>query len=210
MGLHPVRSHPAHLARGVDVAGLTLQALRDRLKTHVHQGIGLAPSWVRAGVLVPLVPAGDDMSLLFTQRTDTVLAHKGQISFPGGQQEPGDATLAQTALRETYEEIGLDPGRVTLLGTLDDVTTVVSGFVITPYVGVVAGGSAGLRPAPQEVKALLLVPINQLRDPAVHRSEIRLVDGQSFELHTYTLGEDVIWGATGRIVSQLLAIWEAA
>ncbi len=196
MDLAPVRSREI------------LEGLRERLQGRARTSLELAPSWNRAAVLVPIVPREDGIDLLLTRRTETVLAHKGQISFPGGQQETGDETLLETALRETYEEIGLEPERVTVLGELDDVVTSVSGFVITPFIGAVTGGVSNLRPAPTEVKNLLFVSIDRLRDPSVHRSDDRVVDGKPFPIHYYTVGEDVIWGATARILHQLLMIWD--
>ena len=197
----------------MDVAELSaskiLEALRQKLQYRVRESIDLAPTWSRAAVLVPVVATPDGLSLLFTRRTETVLAHKGQISFPGGQHEPGDETLLETALRETDEEIGLQPERVTLLGELDDVVTSVSGFVIAPFVGTVSGDLSDLRPAPNEVKSLLLVPVDRLRDPSVHHADDRMLDGKPFPIHYYTVGEDVIWGATARILYQLLTMWES-
>lgn len=165
---------------------------------------------MRAGVLIPLLPRSDSVELLFTRRTDTVLTHKGQISFPGGQQEDADVETVETALRECYEEIGLEPSRVTVLGELDDVFTSVSGFVITPVVGLVDGYIDDLRPAPDEVKSLLMVPLTTLLQPDVHTTETRAFDGQRYRIHYYTVGDDVIWGATGRIVYQFLKAWEEA
>ena len=165
---------------------------------------------MRAGVLIPLIPGDDGVELLFTRRTDTVLTHKGQISFPGGQQEDSDVETVETALRESYEEIGLEPSRVTVLGELDDVFTSVSGFVITPVVGLVEGGTDGLRPAPDEVKSFLLVPVSTLLAGGVHTTETRHFEGQDYRIHYYTVGDDVIWGATGRIVYQFLRAWEDA
>jgi 8-oxo-dGTP pyrophosphatase MutT (NUDIX family) len=164
---------------------------------------------VRAGVLVPLVPGPNGVEILLTRRTDTVLTHKGQISFPGGQQEKGDADIVETALREAYEEVGLEPSRVEVLGELDDVFTAVSGFVVTPVVGVMDGGLDDLRPAPMEVKSLLVVPISRLLEPAVHTTQTRSANGQRFTIDYYTVGEDVIWGATGRMLNQFLRAWEA-
>ncbi len=185
-----------------------LEGLRERLQSRVTTRIELAPSWSRAAVLVPLVPRADRIDLLLTRRTETVLAHKGQISFPGGQQETGDETLLETALRETHEEIGLEPERVTVLGGLDDVVTSVSGFVITPFVGAVSGGVSNLKLAPTEVRNLLFVSIDLLRDPSIHRSDDRVVDGKPFPIHYYSVGEDVIWGATARILFELLTLWD--
>ena len=148
--------------------GRRLERLQQHLHRRVRRGIEVAPPLLRAGVLVPLLIGHDGPELLFTRRTETVLTHKGQISFPGGQREDVDLETIETALRESYEEIGLDTSRVTVLGELDDVFTSVSAFVITPVVGVVAGGTDKLRPAPDEVKSLLVVPLSTLDGPGVH------------------------------------------
>lgn len=191
-------------------AATRLERLRHVLAQRVRRSIDTAPPLVRAGVLIPLVMRGDTIELLFTRRTDTVLTHKGQISFPGGQREDTDVGTVETALRESYEEIGLVPSRVTVLGELDDVFTAVSSFVITPVVGLVEGGIDNLRPAPDEVKSLLVVPVSLLLDSSVHTTETRGVGEQQYRIHYYTVGEDVIWGATGRIVYQFLKAWEEA
>jgi 8-oxo-dGTP pyrophosphatase MutT (NUDIX family) len=185
-----------------------LQSLHQLLEERVRRAIDVAPPLTRAGVLIPLVVRGNGLELLFTRRTDTVLTHKGQISFPGGQQEEGDSGTIETALRESYEEIGLEPSRVTVLGELDDVFTSVSGFVITPVVGLVEGGIDDLQPAPDEVKSLLVVPLSTLLAPDIHTTESRLFEGQQYRIHYYTVGEDVIWGATGRIVYQFVKAWQ--
>ena len=187
-----------------------LDRLHRLLHERVRRGIDVAPPLMRAGVLIPLLPRSDSVELLFTRRTDTVLTHKGQISFPGGQQEDADVETVETALRECYEEIGLEPSRVTVLGELDDVFTSVSGFVITPVVGLVDGYIDDLRPAPDEVKSLLMVPLTTLLQPDVHTTETRAFEGQRYRIHYYTVGDDVIWGATGRIVYQFLKAWEEA
>ena len=187
-----------------------LERLRHVLGLRVRRSIDVAPPLLRAGVLIPLVARADALEMLFTRRTDTVLTHKGQISFPGGQREDADAETVETALRESYEEIGLEPSRVTVLGELDDVFTAVSSFVITPVVGLVDGGIDDLRPAPDEVKSLLMVPVERLLDADVHTTENRSVGEQQYRIHYYTIGDDVIWGATGRIVYQFLKAWEEA
>ena len=191
-------------------ASTRLERLRHLLEQRVRRSIDTAPPLVRAGVLVPLVMRGNGIDLLFTRRTDTVLTHKGQISFPGGQREDSDVETVETALRESYEEIGLEPTRVTVLGELDDVFTAASSFVITPVVGLVDGGIDDLRPAPDEVKSLLVVPVNRLLDSDVHTTETRSVGQQQYRIHYYTVGDDVIWGATGRIVYQFLKAWTEA
>jgi len=187
-----------------------LDRLREVLEQRVRRRIDTAPPLVRAGVLIPLVTRGNGIELIFTRRTDTVLTHKGQISFPGGQREERDVETVETALRESYEEIGLEASRVTVLGELDDVFTAVSSFVITPVVGFVVGGIDDLRLAPDEVKSLLVVPVARLLDPRVHTTETRSLGEQRYRIHYYTIGDDVIWGATGRIVYQFLKAWEEA
>ena len=187
-----------------------LDRFRHVLEHRVRRRIDTEPPLLRAGVLIPLLMRSDGIEILFTRRTDTVLTHKGQISFPGGQREDSDVETVETALRESYEEIGLEPSRVTVLGELDDVFTAVSSFVITPVVGMVEGGIENLRPAPDEVKSLLMVPVSRLLDSDVHTTETRSVGEQQYRIHYYTLGDDVIWGATGRIVYQFLKAWEEA
>jgi 8-oxo-dGTP pyrophosphatase MutT (NUDIX family) len=191
-------------------ANTQLERLHEVLERRVRRSIDTAPPLLRAGVLIPLVRRGDGIELVFTRRTDTVLTHKGQISFPGGQREDSDVETVETALRESYEEIGLEPSRVTVLGELDDVFTAVSSFVITPVIGLVDGGIDDLVLAPDEVKSLLVVPVAQLLDPDVHTTETRSVGEQEYRIHYYTVGDDVIWGATGRIVYQFLKAWEEA
>jgi 8-oxo-dGTP pyrophosphatase MutT (NUDIX family) len=185
-----------------------LERLQQHLHDRVRRVIEVAPPLMRAGVLIPLLIGSQGPELLFTRRTETVLTHKGQIAFPGGQREEADDETVATALRESYEEIGLAPSRVTVLGELDDVFTSVSGFVITPVVGLVEGGTTDLRLAPDEVRSVFQVPIATLLDPAVHRTETRSWDNQRVRIHYYSVGGDVIWGATGRVVYQFLKAWQ--
>lgn len=212
MGLQGMRPHHPHLPRGLDVAPVAelerIERLRRRLGERDRVAIE-AGRWIQAGVLVPLLTRPSGVEVLFTRRTDTVLTHKGQISFPGGAQESGDRSPVEAALRESYEEIGLDPAHVDVLGQLDDVPTMVSGFVITPVVGMLEIDPATLTPAPLEVRSLLVVPLRRLLDPAVHRTEDRVADEMHFTVHYFTIDDDIIWGATGRILDQFLEIWQA-
>src|SRR5205814_360283 len=127
LGVHPLRTPGAGVVRGMDLSTRSassadpavtsrLRHLHQLLQQRVRRGIDVAPPLLRAGVLIPLIRRGNGVELLFTRRTDTVLTHKGQISFPGGQQEERDVETVETALRESYEEIGLEPSRVTVLG----------------------------------------------------------------------------------------------
>jgi 8-oxo-dGTP pyrophosphatase MutT (NUDIX family) len=219
--MHALRPPGPSLLRSVDLKARRgskadpatadrLTRLQQLLQGRVRRDIDASPPLLRAGVLIPLLWRGHGMEMLLTRRTDTVLTHKGQISFPGGQREDSDLETIETALRESYEEIGLEPSRVTVLGQLDDVFTAVSSFVITPVVGVVEGDIDDLRPAPDEVRSLLLVPVDRLLDPQVHTTETRSVGDQQYRIHYYAVGDDIIWGATGRIVYQFLKAWEEA
>jgi 8-oxo-dGTP pyrophosphatase MutT (NUDIX family) len=161
------------------------------------------PGAREAAVLIPIVlePAP---TLLFTVRTDTVRSHKGQISFPGGSVDDGDPSRAATSIRETEEEIGLDPAEVRLVGELDTFPTFVSGYVVTPFVGLL-DREPSLKPNPAEVARVLHVPIASLSN------EIRREPGFSHGERTYPteawVWEDhVIWGVTARIVRQFLEI----
>lgn len=162
-----------------------------------------------AAVLVPIVFRKGEPHLIVTRRTMNVATHKGQISFPGGVREPIDAGPIDTALRESEEEIGLDPEAVTVIGLLDDFVTS-SGFAVTPVVGLVDSGTR-CAADPVEVAEIIEAPFARLSDPACH--EIRTVDqgGLSYSSHFYRVGNHTIWGATAGIIYRFLkALAEAA
>ena len=167
-----------------------------------------------AAVLVPLLPRPEGLHVLFTERSKELRAHAGQISFPGGRVDVEDPGTVEAALREAREEVGLDREHVDILGTLDDCPTFVTGYVITPVVGLVdplAFTSAGRypwNPSPAEIAALHELPLADFRDPANLRTEMREREGVPFELHWYTVRGQVVWGATARILHQLIALAE--
>ena len=159
-----------------------------------------------AAVLVPLFPVGEDAHLLFTRRSNDLTHHRGQVAFPGGRHHPAEDTdLQATALREAREEIGLEPARVRLLGVLDDIETVSSGFVITPFVGVVPYPYPWT-PHPGEVDAIFSVPIRVLLEPDAERQELWDFGGQQVPIETFPVDGHVIWGATQRITRNLLDV----
>jgi len=160
----------------------------------------------RAAVLVPLYEADGEVHLLLTRRTETVEHHKGQISFPGGAAD-ADEDLRQTALRETFEEVGIPADRVEILGQLPDVEVTVSGFRVTPYVGVIPHPYP-LRPSTDEIEETVQVPLAVFRDPSSLRIELRERDGRPYEVYHFTYGPYDIWGATARIIKHLVdLVW---
>jgi 8-oxo-dGTP pyrophosphatase MutT (NUDIX family) len=156
-----------------------------------------------AAVLLLLVYRGAEPSLVFTKKTETVPHHKGQFAFPGGLVASRDASRVETALREAREEIGLDPAAVEVLGVLDDVPTATTRFVITPVVGLCPVGPA-LAADGREIERVLEVPLRVLLDPARYREEQWEREGRRERVTFLTYGEDVIWGATARILRGFL------
>ena len=163
------------------------------------------PGKTVAAVLVPLLAVDGEPSLLFTRRSHLLPHHQGQVAFPGGRQHAGDADLAATALREAQEEIGLDPTHVHLLGPLDDLETMSTRFVITPFVGVMPH-PYDFRPCPEEVDVIFTVPLARLRSPDALRTELWDFGGRKVPIDSYPIDGHVIWGATQRITRNLLAV----
>jgi 8-oxo-dGTP pyrophosphatase MutT (NUDIX family) len=163
------------------------------------------PEKTVAAVLVPLLAVGGEAHLLFTRRSAALPHHQGQVAFPGGTTDPRDADLAATALREAHEEIGLLPSDARVLGALDDLETVSSRFVITPFVATVPHPYAWT-PSPHEVDAIFTVPLRVLADPAAGRQEVWDFAGRHVPIDLIAVGEHVIWGVTHRITRNLLAV----
>src|SRR5262245_65637957 len=162
-----------------------------------------------AAVLVPLLSVGDELHLLFTRRAATLLHHQGQVAFPGGTRDEGDADAEATALREAQEEIGLRPADVRVLGRLDDIETVASRFRITPVVGVVPHPYPW-RPCAREVDTIFTVPLHDLTAPGVEREELWDFDGRQVPIRLFPVDGQVIWGAPHRITRNLLDVFVRA
>jgi len=160
------------------------------------------PSFSHAAVLVPLFRKEGNCHLLFTKRTDKVKYHKGEISFPGGMADKEDFDLKSTALREASEEIGLNEKDVEIIGVLDDIVTTTE-FIVTPYVGLFPYPYM-FRPSPIEIAELIEVPISHLlREDCFSEKEIVRM-GKKEIVYAYQYRNHVIWGATARILKQLL------
>ncbi len=154
-----------------------------------------------SAVLIPIFEKNGEDHILFTKRTETVEHHKGQISFPGGKRNIEDETLLQTALRESLEEVGIRPKDVDVLGGLDDEKTHVSNYIISPYVGFIPYPYQ-FKISPDEVEKLLEIPISALISRANFREEIQTSGKKRYRAYFYTYGDDVIWGATSRILKR--------
>jgi 8-oxo-dGTP pyrophosphatase MutT (NUDIX family) len=144
-----------------------------------------------SAVLIPICRGNGEYHVLFTQRSDEVVFHRGQVCFPGGTREPSDRTLLQTALRESEEEVGLQAEDVEILGELDDIPTFTSNYVISPFVALISHPRS-LRTNDREVRGTFCVPLSFLMDEANFKR-----DSYSYEYDGH-----IIWGATARIVRQ--------
>jgi 8-oxo-dGTP pyrophosphatase MutT (NUDIX family) len=173
----------------------------------LNPGMGPEGPLTPAAVLVPLVLRHDGPTVLLTQRTDHLYDHAGQISFPGGRIEDGDATPEAAALRETEEEVGLDRARVELIGRLD--TYVVrTGFEVTPAVGFVHP-PFDINPDPFEVAEVFEVPLDFVLDRGNHERQSREFKGVQRFFFVMQYKDRYIWGATAAMLVNLVDILEA-
>jgi 8-oxo-dGTP pyrophosphatase MutT (NUDIX family) len=160
------------------------------------------PGAKQAAVLVPLFVAADgELHAVFTERRADLRRHAGEISFPGGRRDEGDADLQGTALRECHEEIGLPADAVELVGALQPTPTFVTNYAIYPFVGLIEPGFAWVLQE-REVAQVLELPLEAVR--AGYRRQRLVRRGMPFRTDTYETGGHLIWGATARIVADLL------
>jgi 8-oxo-dGTP pyrophosphatase MutT (NUDIX family) len=146
-----------------------------------------------SAVLMPIFHNRGQYHVLFTERSDEVVFHKGQVCFPGGTREPSDSSLLQTALRESQEEIGLEAEDIEILGELDDILTFVTNYVISPFVAFIPYPHS-LKTDGREVKGAFSVPLSFLMDEANFKQ-----DSYAYEYEGH-----IIWGATARILRQFV------
>jgi 8-oxo-dGTP pyrophosphatase MutT (NUDIX family) len=156
---------------------------------------------IDAAVLVPLYVSGGELHAVFTRRRDDLRRHPGEISFPGGRQDDDETDLRLTALREAEEEIGLPARAVELVGALQPTPTIATNYAVYPFVGLIEPGRAW-EPSANEVDEIMEVPLSALRAGYERRRLLRR--GVPFRTDVYVIGEDVIWGATARMVGDLL------
>jgi 8-oxo-dGTP pyrophosphatase MutT (NUDIX family) len=160
------------------------------------------PGGKDAGVLAPLYVDGKGaLHAVFTRRREDMRRHAGEISFPGGRRDPEDPRLEATALREAHEEIGLPPDGVEIVGALQPTPTFVTGYAIYPFVGLIEPGFEWIV-ADAEVAEVLELNLADVRSGYARRRLIRR--GLPFRTDAYQVGDHLIWGATARIVADLL------
>src|SRR5919108_4408033 len=187
-----------------------ITALRQRLEPIEHVGMlrdtleSHYPSARNASVLIGLFDENNEIYVSFIRRASTLRAHSGEIAFPGGAADMNDVSPIETALREAQEEIGLDPSKVEVLGTMPPVFTVVSNFLITPVVAYLPEGPGTLQLQVSEVAEIILLPLQGLADPAIYHTEQWMRDNVPHTVYFFDYGSYRIWGATARMLNMLL------
>ena len=176
------------IAEVVDIEGLPIQPAFDGAR--------------HAAVLVALATGSRGVEVLLTRRSQQLRQHKGEISFPGGRMDPGE-TATQTALREAHEEVGLDPSLVTIVGELSHVNTVVSMSYIIPKVGLL-DAPVPLAPQTMEADKVMWVPLAELMATGTYHGELWGSSPTDRLLHFFELADETVWGATGRMLVDLL------
>lgn len=158
-----------------------------------------------ASVLVPLFQNDDQFRVLFTKRANTVEYHKGEISFPGGGVDLDDSTWEHTAIRETFEEIGVKEEDIEILGQLDDIATLITHFIIHPFVGMIPYPYS-FEVNTREVEQLIEVPLEFFVNPSQPQPHTIDYGEQRMEVPAFIYGDAVIWGATERIMEHFIGL----
>lgn len=179
----------------------------ENLNTSIHNDFVVnSEPFVPASVLIPIFEKENKSHILFTKRTDKVSHHKGQISFPGGKFDKTDKDLEFTALRETHEEIGVNPDDVKIIGQINKMITNTN-FIVTPYVGLIPYPYDFLV-NPDEISELIIVPVKHLLDKSYFRIEKREYRNQIIDIYYYDYLDYTIWGVTGKILFDFLTLIE--
>ena len=185
-----------------------LHAVETTVPAHIASRATVPPGSAPSGVLVLLYEHRGEPWVVLTRRAWHLRHHAGEVSFPGGRREPGDADLWATAVREASEEISLDPGTARLAGRLDSFVTVGSRSLVCPFVATVER-RPDLTPDPAEVERVLHVPLSELTHPDTWREEVWSL-GEPFggerAMTFFELQDDTVWGATAAVLRRLLTI----
>ena len=180
-----------------------LQTILDKISDRSPQLLKI-PNFIPAAIIIPIFNKNEEAHLLLTVRTDTVEHHKGQVSFPGGAREENDRDLRETALRETYEEVGIPPETVNIIGQLDDFPTI-SSFLVTPFIATIPYPySHKINNA--EVAEILEVPLELFLGKKAFEMKEKSVAGKTYPIYYYYFEHTVIWGVTGYIVNRFIEL----
>lgn len=186
---------------------LSVDTLKQKLECGNEKGANVCqPDNTCAAVLIPIVCRESQWSLLFTRRTANVSSHQNEVSFPGGSYEKSDVTLENTALRETFEEIGVEKERIEILGRLP-ISNTITGFNVFPYVGILAE-PLSIRMNKDEVDSVFTIPVTWLEDPANYYEAdyISPQFGIRKVIHYREYKGEHLWGYTARMTLQLLML----
>jgi 8-oxo-dGTP pyrophosphatase MutT (NUDIX family) len=187
--------------RAVLAGPLPGRAFQDTMVPPSRRGQSAPPEPFPSAVLIAIVDGSAGPSLVLVER-EAGGPHGGQIAFPGGKKEHSDSSIVETALREAHEEIGLDSGKVEVLGLLSPLTISVSRFLVQPVVGLVAEAPV-LKPNPGEIASIFEVPIAELLRPENRQEREILVRGEGLLVPCYVFGEVLVWGATAMMLREL-------
>jgi 8-oxo-dGTP pyrophosphatase MutT (NUDIX family) len=191
------------------LGSLSIDRVRERIRRYTYVPITPDEKDIGAAVLMPLYQLGGELHVVLTKRTMLMSMQQGHISFPGGRRERGDQDLLATALRESFEEIALDPRHVQILGRIDDFSTREGNILVAGFVGLIdpAASPYAWRPAEREVAEILEVPVRHLLDPVnLTVAEPRELNGRLWTNETFHFGGHRVFGATARALRNLLNI----
>jgi len=190
------------LSPAVPLRETQLLAIKEALEAHPRNMVEV-PGRRQAGVLIMLFERDGEPWVVLTERTHTVSLHKGEISFPGGARDPGDEDLWATAVRESVEELGVDPNSLQHLGALDDYPTFSSGYIVSPFIAAVTPPE-GWKASPAEIAHVIELPLKLLLD--VGRMEVWEREGIRFPMHIFDADGYRVWGVTAFILRRFLDI----
>jgi 8-oxo-dGTP pyrophosphatase MutT (NUDIX family) len=194
------------LSPAVPLRETQLLAVKEALQAHPRHMVEV-PGRRQAAVLIMLFERDGGPWVVLTERTHTVSMHKGEISFPGGARDPEDEDLWATAVRETVEELGVDPNSLQQLGAMDDYPTFASGYIVSPFVAAVTPPEEW-KASPAEIARVIELPLKLLID--VGRMEVWEREGIRFPMHIFDANGHHIWGVTAFILRRFLDMVEPA
>lgn len=192
------------MASGPDLVGYALSDLEQVFRGRVaSRGI---PEGTKPGAVMVLF-GGDEMDpvMILARRSFNLRTHSGQIGLPGGKPDPADGSMLATAIRETEEELGVGREYLDVWGELEPVQTGSTGFGLSVHTGWLKD-LGQINPSPEEVDEVLLIPVSAVLDPASSRDETRIENGEAFSRPCYSYNGQIVWGATARIVAQVVEL----